>query len=509
MTEELERLVQAVEGQGPSAEFVARLRAQVVAETEGLATKVSDQVGARTGIGSPSSINDATVSPDDDIAFVVDLEPLHSDDNELAERRTRTQRRTQLLATAAAVAVVFIGIWAVLSITNDDDRRELDTVDIPTPTTEASGPAESGQAAPLTAGNTVFDAGTYRLDTLGTAFTFSVEETTGVLVNANGVVSITDLTSNGADDRTITFRRTSLLPDPAAPTVEVDQTTGWPAADLRGWLEAASDEITAGDPVDTTLGGFGATFVELEVPCAGVGCTAGSLLQQPDRPLFTPGSRYRLVVVDQGQEDPIVVVVAIDDEDEAAWFDEADAILSSLVFESIEPNPVRRMPPGAAVLAVFDGISVDLPEAVVIVEPFDGFARIFPPNLGGDVEFLTRPLDTDGVEVTTTERFVKLLADEAAALTELEAFEIGGFEARRFNIDSGRLPNVVLKARTADLVRSEFGWESPSEGHLWVVEQPDRGLLIVSAEALDGPEAIEPLRAWTDELLRTLAFQER
>ena len=509
MTEDLERRVKAAEGHAPSAEFVARLRAQIVAETERSGAGAGDHAGVRTKDFAPDSIIEAANEPDADITFVVDLEPLHSDENELTELRAWTQRRTQLLATAAAVAVVFIGIWALLSMNDDrNDRNDLDTVDIPTPTTEVSDPDENSEAAPLTADNTVFESGTYRIDTLGTAFTFSVEETTGVRRNENTVVSITDLTSTGADDRTITFRRTSLLPDPAAPTAEVDQTTGWPATDLLGWLEVAGDEVTAGDPVDTTLGGLDATFVDLEFPCVGVSCVAPDLVDRPDLPVFTAGSRYRMGVVDQGQEDPIVVVVAIDDDDEAGWFDEADTILSSLTFESIEPNPVRRPPAGAAELAVFDGISLDLPEGSVVVEPFDGFARIFPPNIGGDVEFLTRPLDTDGVEVTTTDGLLQLLGDKAVDVTELDAPDIGGIEARTFEVASGPFPNIVLKARAADLVRSEFGWESPQEGHLWVIEHPDRGLLIVSSEGLVGPEAIEPLRSWTDDLLRTLAFRD-
>ena len=224
--------------------------------------------------------------------------------------------------------------------------------------------------------------------------------------------------------------------------------------------------------------------------------------------MFTPGSRYRLWVVDQGTEDPIVVIVAIDDADETAWFDHADAILSSLEFESVEPNPVRRPPAGVVELDVFAGIRLELPEETVVVEPFDGFARLIPPNIGGDLEFFTRPLDTDGVEVTTTERLLQLLEDEALEVTEVDALTVGGVAVRAFDVASGPYPNVVLKARTADLVRTEFGWETPQAGYLWVIEHPDRGLLIVSAEALASPGAVVPLRSWTDQLLRTVEFRE-
>ncbi|MDW3179979.1 MAG: hypothetical protein R8J94_21500 [Acidimicrobiia bacterium] len=508
MTENIENIVHAAQGQGPSPDFVARLRAQIVAETEGSGSVANGGGRVRTADALPNSLGTVVDEPDDDTALVIELGPGRRDKNDFIEVRNPTQRGAQLLAVAAVVAVVFIGMWVILSF-NEPDPEEVDTVDTPTPTTEVSDSNQNRGAAPLTADNTVFEPGTHRIDTLGTAFTFSVEEMAGVLVNSNGVVSITDLSSDSADDRTITFRRTPFLPHPSAPTAVVDQTTGWPATDLVGWLEATGDEIMAGEPTATTLGGFDATFVELEFPCPVENCVAPATPSQGNQPVFNEGSLYRLGVVDQGPEDPIVVVVAIDDVAEAAWFDEADALLSSLSFEAIEPNPVKRALAGLAELAVFDGVLLDLPEAVVIVEPFGGFARIFPPQIGGDVEFLTRPLDTNGVEVTTVDGLLQLLGDEAVVVTELDTSDIGGVEARVFEVASGPFPNIVLKARTADLARTEFGWESPELGHLWVIEHPSRGLLIVSAEALAGPGAVEPLRQWTDGLLRTLEFRER
>lgn len=515
MTADLERLVQSAEGQGPSAEFAVRLRAQIVAETEGTTAGNSDRVETRRVDIAPAPPNDAPTQADDDGALVVDLAALQHDEHHRGELRYRASRRTQLLATAAAVAVVFIGMWALLSYF-DDKPDEVDTVDIPPPTTGLSTESELG--APLTVGNTFFEAGTYQIDTLGTRFTFTVEETRGLLVNENDVVLITDFLSRNADDRTIVFRRTPLLPDPAAPTDVFDRRTGWPADDLLGWLEAASDNVAATGPMSTTIGGRDALFVELDFPCRGANCVANLPIEVPELPMFTPGSRYRLWVVDQGDEDPIVVMVAIDDEGETAWLDEADEILATVEFGEVEPNPVRRFPAGSIALDAFDGISLQLPEEVVVVEPFAGFARIFPPGVGvdlqqrvglgwgGDIEFLTRPLDTGGIEVTTTERLVKLLEDKAVVLTDREAFDIGGVRVQTFDIDSGANPKVVLKLRPVDLVRSEFGWESPRLGHIWAIEHPERGLLVVSAE----PELAtgEALRPWAERLLRSLEFVE-
>lgn len=484
MSDELARLVQATRGQPPSPEFRARLRDQIVAVTE----------GSRPGAGGDTVVerhHPPEKEPDRDTSVLVEVGPVV--DDEVTARRTRRPRRFRLLSVAAAnLLLAGIGIWLIAQI----DESGGDDV-----------PAQAPGGELVTVGNTFVDAGAYRFDTLGTSFGLDVDETTGVLLNENGVVSVTALTSGNADDRTITFRRTGLLPDPAAPTSRVDPNSGWPAEDLRGWLAGLGDDVVAGDPTATTLGGLDATLVELEFPCNVADCAAGDPLAVRDLPMFTPGSNYRLWIVDQAAEDPLVVIVAVGDGD-LAWFDEAEAILSSVEFGSIEPNPVRRLPAGVTDLEVFDGIRVELTEDVTVVEPYDGFARLIPPERAGDVELLTRPLDSDGVEVTTTEQLVRLLDAEAVDLTESESLDIGGLRTRAFDVASGPFPNIVLKTRAAELVQDDFGWESPQAGHIWVVEHPERGLLIVSAERLTGPGPTEPLRSWTEEVLRSLDFRD-
>lgn len=466
MSEDLKRLVRGVEGEGPSTEFRARLRAQIVAETED---------------------TDAT---QDDIVVVVDLTASDEEDEQ-----TTAKPRFGLLVACAAAVLAIVGIW--MSLTDDQVPEDI--------TTDTPGePAE-----PVTSSNTTFGPGRYRIDTLGTAFTFSVaEEQLGVLANEDGVVSITSLTSLTADDGTITLRRTNLLPHPATPTARVDEGSTWPATDVAGWLDRTTDVVTAGGAVQTTLGGLPATLVELEFACDGGTCRAGDLLGDPGLPIFTPGSTYRLWVVDQGDQDPIVVTVAADANTTSTWFDTAATILGSLHFGAIEPNPVRRAAVGPVDIDAFDGMRVVIPEGTTVIQPYEGFARIAPQSLGGDVEFLTRPLDVNGVEIASAQRMLEVLSDEAVGLTELDRTEIGGRPALVFRVDSGPFPNIVAKTRPEDLVRDEFGWESPRLGHLWLIDTADRGLLVVSAEALDGPGAVEPLFVWTQELLASLELLE-
>ena len=79
MTADLERLVQAAEGQAPSDDFVAGLRARIVAETEGAGAGV-DQDGVRTADPATSSVIVAADETIDDNSVVFDLEPLQDDE---------------------------------------------------------------------------------------------------------------------------------------------------------------------------------------------------------------------------------------------------------------------------------------------------------------------------------------------------------------------------------------------------------------------------------------------
>jgi hypothetical protein len=485
MTEDLERLMQAAQGQPPTDEFRARLRTRFLAAADGRTAPATDDAN-----GEVLDLTNAEV----------DFELRSPEAGEVTTLRHRRSRRLQLLAVAAAVVIPLLGVW-VVSL-DSDDSEELVTSVGPTATVEPP----DARALPLTTSNMVLDAGTYRVDTLGTAFTFDVDETAAVDVNENGVVSISDdYASRNPAVGTITFWRTPLLPDPAS--TPLDPTTGWPASDVEGWVGVLGEAVSASEPLETTLGDAEAISVALEFPCRETSCTADDATAKWAAPVFTSGSRYEMFVVDQGREDPIVVIVGMDRDDEA-WQSTADALLSSLEFEPTEPNPVRIGAAGTVDLDAFGGISIEIDDGATVAEPYDGFARLIPPDLEGDVEFITRPLDTDGVEVTSVARLLQLLDDEAVVRTEVDGLDIDGVDGQTFEVNSGGTPNVVLKLREADLTRSEFGWESPHLGHLWMYEHPDRGLLIVSSEAFGDQSAAAPLRRWTEELLRTLEFGE-
>ena len=472
MTGDFRRLLRGVEGEGPSPAFREQLRAQIVAETEDIASGDEDVV-----VLDLTSSDSATAAP-------------------------TAKPRFGLLVACAAAVMAIAGIWVSLA-TNDEPPVDV--------TTEAPEDDEDTAAIEtLTTDNTPFEPGTFRIDTLGTPFTFEVEEQTGARLNDNGTVALAALPSANADDRTITFRRTNLIPDPTEPTTRLDPGSGWPATDLDGWLARLDrDVVAASDPAETTLGGLRATVVELTFACDAATCSAGDLLTDPGLPIFTPGSTYRLWVVDQGDQDPIVVTVAVGQGGDLAWFDTADTILDSVDFEAIEPNPVQQRPAGPVEVDAFDGIRLELPDEATVVEPYGGFARIIPEGFGsdGDLEFLTRPLDAAGSEIISTDQLLALLANEAVAVAELEPVTMNDQETRVFSVNSGSFPSIVLQTRPEDLARDESGWESPRLGQLWVTEHPERGLLILSAESFGNPAVTEPLISWGTDLVASLEFR--
>lgn len=504
MIDDLARLLNSTDGQPPSAEFVARLRAEIVAETEG-ASRGDGWTEARSPETVGSSVLKGSLDWDEDTE-VFDLDVLPIEGSRRGVERGPNRRRKRSLALAVASGVILMGGWAVYANFAEKVPTFVDSVDNHE---EDETPVETADVDPLavTAPNTVLEAGAYWIDTLGTPFTLSVGEATGLWANNDGIVSFATLMSDNADDRTITLRRTALLPDPELPTGRVVGTDGWPATDLRGWLNRASDQVTATEPTDTRLGGLDALFVELEFSCGNEDCVAGNFFLDPRLPMFTPGSRYQMWVLDQGQEDPIVVTVSIDDDNERAWFDQAELLLSTIDFKPTEANPVRQVGAGSVELDVFGGVVLEMPEEVVLVEPFEGLARVLPGSVDGRVEFLTRPADVDGIEVTTVDELLRLLADQAIDVAEKAPLTVDGFEARAFEVTAGEFARVVLKSRVEDFDRPESGWRAPRAGHLWIIEHPDRGLLIVSAEG-SGPGDAETSGAWTESVIERLDFSE-
>ena len=494
MTDRLERMLQSAQSQGPSREFVSQLRAEYVEELE--------------------TIERSRVILDDrdSVAPIVELGPPDIQPPPAPDSRWRL-----ILAAAAAAIALVAGSLLILS-----QESSLDTIDSPevpdTPTTtttaqdlEESGGALENEVLSVTAENTFVDPGMYRTDALGTPFTFTASETSNLWQNGDGVFMIGALTQRNIEDRTLTLRRVRTLPSPAAPTGSANQLDGWPIGDLSGWLEALDEDVVHGDLSTTSVGGSPAVRIDITIGqfgCRAQGQCPGEvpLFNEWSGPLFRVGSQYSMWLIEQDVGDPILAVAAIDDETDEGWFEQAEEILATVELGDSAPDPVRVLAEGPREFDVFGGVELTLPEpGVVTVERFAGSALLFPSSVPGRVDFLTSPLDLEGSLLTQTDDLIAPLERRAIAVVEIAPAAIDGREARVFQIESGGLPQATALRRPEDLDRRESGWVPPEQGQIWVIEEPDLGLLVIASQAI-GDDEVAAVTAWTDRLLAELEF---
>lgn len=412
------------------------------------------------------------------------------------------------------LAFVVAGLAACSS---DDGGLATDTTPKEPTTTAASITTELAAPAPasfeadaslLSGAFVPLDAGAYRVDTVGTPFSFTTEEPLFVQPNGGAMFTLTDPNSNGPDDRDIVILRLSTLVDPTTQLASVfeDVGSGWPASDFSGWLDNSTDEVLISNRDETTLGGLDAVFAELELgdtDCTfNSPCSFGTNHQLTGKALV-PGSTYRVWIVDQGDEDPLAVIVGINREAELDWFNTADDILATLAFGSVGRNPVFETA-GEVELDFLGGIRTELGNPAVVVEEPQGYGAIAQPGEPGDTEFLSAPNDTDGNSVETSDDLLALLEDGGVEVAEIEGTEIDGFEARVFEIGSPRGRPMLTRSAT-----TEAQWTPPPRGRMWVVEHPDRGLQVITAEAFTNPDVVFPtILAQTEPIIESMEFVE-
>ncbi|MEE9415228.1 MAG: hypothetical protein V3V01_08080 [Acidimicrobiales bacterium] len=489
MADDLDLEVLSIKGEGPSPDFVANLRERVAAE-----------------------IAKSAIAPDDELVIAVNLRP---NDKEQAVAKTR------LILAGVAAAIILISGFAVLSGDEEDKLETLSEPEQSTPTvttptvtttivTAAAEPATFVRdASTLTREFSSLEAGTYRVDTLGTAFSFTSEEPLFVQSN-RALFVLSDPTSQGPDDRDIVFMRLSALSDPVQPGAPFEgQAAGRPPEDFAGWLDNLADGVVASNRQETTLGGLVASRVDLEVELSACGddpqvCVNFGTNELVESKSLNPGAEYRIWVVEQEDQAPLAVIVGIRSETQSEWFDTAQGILSTLAFGDIAPNPILRFPAGPAEVPLLGGIRIEPKADITVTQETGNFGRILLEGQPADTEFLTNPVDLDGNILETTEGLVALLVQSNTEVTETEPVTIGGIEARVFDI-GGRTSQILLRRNPED----ERGWWAPPLGQIWLLEHPERGLLMINAEAWDDLETAFPLIVTqTEEILESLEFIE-
>ena len=428
-----------------------------------------------------------------------------------------------MLVGLAAVIALILGL---LALSGDGNDGELEAISAPEQTTTVTstttvatapqGPATFiADATPLTDEFSPVEEGTYRVNTVGTPFSFTVGPEMFVQPNNLSLFVLTHQRSQGPDDRDIVFLRLSDLSDPAQPSFGLENLgtvwpedfgEGWPADDFAGWLDNLTDEVVVSNREDTTLGGLSAIRVDLELgetDCrlGGGPCMLFGSNHLQNARFLNPGSKYRIWVFDDDSEDPMAVIVGINRESDSDWFDTADTVLSTLAFGDVAPNPIQQVTAGPIERPFLSGIRVELAGAIVTANR-EGKGSIGLEGWPGDTEFLTNPLDSDDNALETIDDLVAALERGNTAVTEIESTSIDGIETRVFDI-AGSSSQASLKLAPDD----ERGWRAPPLGRVWLVDHPDRGLLMITSEAFTDVDTIFPvILAQTESIIESLEF---
>jgi hypothetical protein len=363
-------------------------------------------------------------------------------------------------------------------------------------------------------------AGRYRVETLGAPFAIDVPEGWRVQYNSLGYLVITDEDSFGPGDRDIQMIRPSNLADPDQPGAPTDEQAGdWPTDDITGWVNALIPGVVDGEPVDTTIGGLDAVRFHVaitdEVECGENFCVGFVTNRRVNDVWFDSGTGYRVWWVDGGDESPIAV--AVGDGDDPDFLERAQAVLDTVTFESVGPNPIPEegdlcklgfpceAAAGTVTLPVGPGVTFELAEAHRVFQEDDFKARVLMDD-PAEVDIFFPDQTFDGEPLATADDVVAALErDPENTVTVVGAREVGGSEAAEVEFSGSTEfgPEGPTPTLTASTV-SGAGWIAPPDASLWVIETPN-GLAVITAEWFE-PTGREPALALASEILDSIVF---
>jgi hypothetical protein len=376
---------------------------------------------------------------------------------------------------------------------------------------------------PILAGFAPFAQGTYRTGALGTPMSFTTTEALNTQSNGDGIFVISDISSRAPDDRDLVFIRVGAFSDPTAPNAPIEEQTGWPNDDFRGWLENLNEGVIATDLVETTVNGLAAIRVDLEltddIECGWLPGFCVGLVENNGHEIkaLNKGASYRVWIIEQGGEDPLAIVDGIARAEDSPWYLRSDAVMDTIAFGDIAPNPAQWLVPGPNQLNVFGGVEVDLPDNLSeltngrprVVNRWNGrgFAQIPITDEPGAVFFSDRPHDLDGNPLGAADDVVAELTASGADLTERDATTIGGVDARVFDVATSDVGAIMLRFSPLDVKEDYLGWDAPAAGRIWLMDHPDRGLMMISAHAFENVDTMLPrVTELTEAVVDSMTF---
>ena len=214
-----------------------------------------------------------------------------------------------------------------------------------TETTETTEPKEDPPAggSVLTDEFSSLAEGQWRVESLGTPFDVEIDGDWSVLPNTDGFVVLGHPNSGGPGDRDVVFIRPTSLFDPAAPNAPNEELELWPVDDIEGWLDGIIDGLIVEPAVSTEVGGVEGIVFEVELAdeelCGPQFCVGFVDNTDVSFKAFDPGFRDVVNWLDQGEHEPIAIIVGARTEDIDDWGPVAQSLLDTVTFGEPAPHP--------------------------------------------------------------------------------------------------------------------------------------------------------------------------
>lgn len=260
--------------------------------------------------------------------------------------------------------------------------------------------------------------------------------------------------------------------------------------------------------VPTTVGRFDAFRADIELGEIDCGAAGSCAFLGTNHGAYTkgllPGSTYRVWVIEQGSQDPLALIAAYRGPTQRDWFDTAGEVVATITFDQVGPNPVTVMGPGRVELPLLGGAAVELEEPTVLFEDGRGSYRSPIDGQLAGIDFLVDVHDRTGARPESIDALVDDLETWGVEVTERAPVVVDEIAARVFDIASA--------AALAELEigpDAVTGWFVPSAARFWVMEHPERGLMVISAGV--GPEAagrLDEVVERTEAIVRSIRFTD-
>jgi hypothetical protein len=335
---------------------------------------------------------------------IADQEPIQETEVIMLTENTIRTRRWPLVAAAAAIVALIVGVIAVVN----RDGATVPADELPAPTVAPE--PDTGAVRELPDVGSALEPGRYTTDTPGVAVTFTLEEgQTAPWTLAADERGGIQLWSDETAREFIAIGRIGSWFD--ADEARDESTTGLgsiPPDDIDGWIEA--NGIIVADSADTMVGDRPAKYRRIrldttpgatadfcptgEQPCLWAISGSADIIDASSPPVPVGRDRLHSIwLVDMGDFEPLFVVAIPNLDDELTWFENT----VQPIVDSIElGEPAPAVAGGTARLSTFASSA----EAVELPAPGDALpaGRYTTDQFGTPVTF-TVPADASAFQV--------------------------------------------------------------------------------------------------------------